>query len=179
MNLYRTKEFFFLIVITILIISSCKKEDSVVIEEEEKPIETKVEMLINGKKIITDAFATYCVDQDSEFLAISNKEVLLDTAINIFDFAEEDFVFQSVVDDTISYTLAGVALGESITGFQGLLILYNVDFPITITSNDGTIVEGFVSGTFFGINPNTQQPFFLPYSLTFSALIVEQSTYCD
>ncbi len=167
-------------VLMMLAFTSCKKENSVTLETEEKPIETKVEMIVNGRMITTNAYAEYCISSSGEFLAVSNKQVLLDTVMNLTDFAEDDFVFHYKVDSLYTYTLGGAVFGPSTTGVPGLLqVIFDVSPIITIDSNNGTIVDGSMTGNFLVLDSTLLPSKFLPYSANFSALIVQQSVFCD
>lgn len=167
-------------VLIFLVFSSCKKEDSVTVETEEKPIETKVEMNVNGRMITTNAYAEYCITATGSFLAVSNKQVLLDTVMNLMDFAEDDFVFHYNIEPGSTYTLGGAVFGPSTTGVPNLLqVIFDVSPIFTIDSNNGTIVDGSMSGNFMVIDSTGTPLKFLPYSAVFSAAIIQPSVICD
>lgn len=160
----------------LLIFTSCSEDDSVVLEEEV----TKTEMVIEvrGTTITTDAVASYCSSNGKEFIGVANKESFLDyTQIEFGDFVPEDFVFNLVNDGENAYTLGGTVFAPEVAG--GITTFSSTpDISYTVSSNDGTTISGFMEGDFLVFDSSGGFEF-VPYTVTFNALIVETSTFCD
>lgn len=178
---------FFALIATCLLFTSCAKEElfSSFKGDSNAPIFTEAEnefefnMTINGKSFTTNAFAEYCVNPNGSFLAVSNKQVLLDTVMNIMDFAEDDFVFHQRVEPGNTYTIGGAVFGPATTGVPNLLqAIFSTDPVVTITSNNGTVVDGTMTGTFMALDTNQLPSIPLPYTANFSAQIIQQSVLC-
>ncbi len=180
----------FALISTCLLFTSCSKEelfssfkgdsDAQISVEAENTFEANEFILnINGRTFTTNAYAEYCVDPSGSFLAVSNKQVLLDTTMNLSDFAEDDFVFHQRIEPGNTYTLGGAVFGSATTGVPNLLqAIFSTDPVVNITSNNGTVVDGTMSGTFMALDTNYVPSIPLPYTANFSAQIIQQSVLC-
>ena len=161
------------------VLFSCTKEDSVLIEQKEEPFSTEISLRINNQTVSTNAFATYCKSGDNEFLAVSNKEVLLDTTLLFNDFIENDFMFFTrSIDGSAPFSYGGAAFGEVFTGVPGLQVIFT-DAEINIESNDGVLVTGTMDGDFAVFDPGPGTFTLLPFSVYFSAVIIPKPELCN
>ena len=162
----------------LFVLSSCTKKDSVDIIETEEPIELGFRMSVNGVAIDSDAYAAYCQNDSIEFFVISNKEENLVWPLSINNFEAGDFTYFTNISDTgTNWGYGGQGLGEDITGFPGLSILFS-DSIIEIDSNDGEIAIGSAEGTLLGMDGQGSFVEF-PYVMDFVAEIVQESSFCD
>lgn len=169
------------VLLGLMTFSSCTKEDSVTITEtEEKAEEIKLsfKMTVNGTEIETDAVAAYCQNDSVEFIIVANKEANLSFPLETQNFEIGDFTyFTSISGEATNWSYGGQALGEDITGFPGLSILFS-DAVINIASNDGQVVAGTSQGTLVSIDQQGNLIEF-PYAMDFVAEIVQESDYCE
>lgn len=169
----------FTLFLTIGLMTSCSKDDLVEDDMKEEPIEIEFRMEINGKSLVTDAFAEYCSVDGVEFLSVSNKEILLDTVINSNDFEVNDFLFLLADTDDGDFQYGGAVFDTEISGSNVTQVIFTPDVTIDIISNDGSIVDGSMEGTFLGLDDNLEPTIVLPFTVTFTADIVGESEFCE
>lgn len=163
-----------LLVAVLFIFSSCSKNNS---------DEVGFRMAANGSEIQTDAVAAYCQTDSSEFIIIANKAENLTFPLQTQNFELDDFVYFKNISDGTSWSYGGQVIGEEVTGFSGLSILFS-DAELRISENDGETISGGAIGTLYsfeslpveGAEPNVIE---IPYAMTFVADIVEESNFCS
>jgi hypothetical protein len=170
-------QYLFLSFCLMLLFSACTKENSVTIVETVENLEVGFRMDIENNEIETDVFAATCQTDTSEFIIIANKPENLIFPLQTQNFEEGDFTYFKFTSDNTAWSYGGQALGESITGFPGLLISFS-DANIEITSNDGNLVSGSSSGVLFGFDGQGGFNTF-PYSMSFTAEIIQESDFCE
>jgi len=154
-----------LLLITILFIfSSCSKNNT---DEQ-----VGFRLFANGAEIQTDAVAAYCQTDSSEFIIIANKAENLIFPLQTQNFEVNDFVYFTNISDGSSWSYGGQALGEDMTGFPGLSILFS-NAELRISENDGTTISGGAMGTLHSASGEEY-----PYAMTFVAEIVQESDFC-
>lgn len=157
----------------IVMLSACKKEDSVTVTQTEEPLELGFKMVVNDTEIITDAVAAYCQNDSLEFIIIANKQENLNFPLETQNFEANDFVYFTGIGEN-TWGFGGQALGDDITGIDGILSIMFSNAELKIESNDGEIVVGESSGILSDGN-NAEYP----YTMTFVAEIVEESDFCE
>jgi len=166
---------FFLFIIVFY--SSCTKENSVTVIETIEEANFNYKIDVNGTVIETDAFAAYCQTDTQEFVIIANKKGNLIFPIQPFGFEVGDYVFFKSITDSYTWSYGGQTLGEDVTGFPGLSVLFS-DANIIIDSNDREIVVGSSEGVLIGMGEGGSFYSF-PYNMNFTALIIEESDFCE
>jgi len=176
-NIY--KKITYLLLVVLFAFSACTKDNSIMVIEEVEDLELGFKATVNGEEFETDAVVSYCQNDSIEFYIVSNKEVLLDFPLLIQEFEIGDFVYlKSIsIDPDSSWTLGSHALGEETTGFPGISIWFS-EADISIDSSDGALVSGVSEGNLEGIDP-FGNPVSFSYDFNFSALVVQQSNYCE
>jgi len=171
-----------------LMFTSCSKEELFSFKgDSDTPILTGPDesfgmtITVNQKSFNTNAYAEECTDTSgTSILIISNNQLLLDTHVDLNDFVDGDFQIQYRMYNGVPVVFGGAVFGPSITGGPYTIVSYDMSAVINIVSNNGTVVDGSISGNFGGIDPNTGQP--IPgaysYSATFLAQHLGQANWC-
>lgn len=176
---YKLKNFGLLLAFVVIAMSSCTPDDSVTINETEEPIELGLKMTVNGVALQADSYAAYCETDSSQFYIIANKTENLEFPFDTQNFEEDDYVYMlDSSGKTTTWGYGGQALGESVTGLDGILSVLFSDAVINITSHENEIVAGSASGTLYGTDGAGGWSTY-PYAMEFVAEIVAQSDYCD
>lgn len=175
-----TKKFPILLLMIGLFMASCS-DNSVTVEEEEEKLENSIVFQVENRTVTTDAVASYCMKNGQEHLAVSNKlELLPDSlAIDLWDSAEGDYVFQMYDGELGEFSLGTAVFGEALTGVDLKQIVTMVNVEYEITSNDGTTVSGSMTGDFLYFNELGEVQGTLPVEAAFNAEIVKESSQCD
>ncbi len=162
----------------LVVFSSCSKEDSVTLVETEEELPLQFQMTINGTTVQTDAVAGYCQNDSVEFIIIANKEANLSFPLETQNFEPDDFTYFTSISDESTWSYGGQAFGEDVTGNPGLLISFS-NAIITIEANDGQTVVGSSEGTLYGLDDQGLPTIEYPYSMEFTAEIIQESTFCE
>lgn len=168
---------FFSFFIGLMILSSCKKENITEITEIEEQLEIGFKMTMDGKEIKTDVFASYCQMGGEDYLVITNKAEHLNLPLSTEALEENDFVFiqSNTAEGSLGY--GGQVLGESITGFDGLSLLFS-EAELVIEANNGEFVIGSSAGTLTGTSVSGET-IKRTYTMEFVAEVAEENTYCE
>lgn len=163
-------------VIGSLLITSCSS-DTFEEEEKEQEVTYQMEVTLGTRSLSTDAFAVYCNTNGKEELRVSNNQALLDGEWTE-DLTDGDFVFVQVNDGTSEYALGGGFYSADLSGLANSILSITPDITFEVESNNGTTVDGSLSGNIFliDIDGNTA---FLPLSVDYTAEITGTSTFCN
>jgi len=158
----------------LLVFSSCKKDISAPINPTTSDV--GFNMIVNAKVVQNDAFAAYCENDGVEFIMIANKVENLNLPLQTENFEADDYVYFTSISDESTWAYGGQALGEEVTGFAGLSILFS-DTELRLTSNDGNLITGAANGTLLGMDGQGDFSEY-PYAMNFVAEIVQESDFC-
>jgi len=155
---------------------ACEEENHDAIVETEEPIEVETTMKITfrGSTTTVDAFASYCENGDRLFLAVSNKEELLDTSLTLDQFETDDFLLYFAQDESGVVSIGGAAFADTLNGTPITSTVLDTDANINIIEADSDIARGNMDGTFTLISGAQE-----PYSVEFVAEVVKTPSICN
>jgi hypothetical protein len=155
---------------------ACEEENHDAIVETEEPIEveTSMKITLRGSTTTVDAFASYCEDNDRVFLAVSNKEELLDTALTLDQFEADDFLLYFAKDESGVASIGGAAFADTLGGTAITSTVLDAAANINIIEANSDIARGNMDGSFALPSGAVE-----PYSVEFVADVVQTSPFCN
>ncbi len=156
---------------------ACEEENYDAIEETEEQIEeveTNMKITFRGSTRTVDAFASYCEDNGRLFLAVSNKEELLDTTLTLDQFVTDDFLLYFARDTSGVTSIGGAAFADTLAGTPVTSTVLDPAANINIIEANSDIARGNMDGVFTLISGAEE-----PYSVEFVAEVVKTPPYCN
>lgn len=170
-------KFTFCIFTLAIFMTSCSKEENKEIIEEQviETVEPILLITINGVTNEYNAYASYCNDNGKEFLQVSNNQLLLDTTLIVENFQVDDFLLFYTSDGENEFALGGATFEDDFNGTPITSVILDAEAAeITIDEITSEYAKGSMTGEFTLLNGNTA-----PYSVEFTAEIVEVSPWCQ
>lgn len=157
----------------LLLVQGCKKNEDFIVEEA-VPLSLGIRLSVDEGAFDYDAFGRFC-EADGEFvIVVANNPALLMTDVPADELDTGDFVLFRVGTDAPEYGLLYVYQTEE----DGVITTYIlVGEPDTVTEFvvEDDLIQGEASGEFV----STDGTFVVPFAVSFTSQLLEDSTLCD
>lgn len=157
----------------ISILTSCTKKETTTPEKKN----FFYKMNTNGAEMLSDVVAIHCETDSSNIYRLSNKLENFNTGT--LNYEEGDFrLFMNIIAGDEHRATGNHGLGIEFTDEDGLTIVRSTS-ELTITYVDHEIIEGTATGYHYKENPFGSDMIEFPFTLDFSAEILETADFCN
>lgn len=154
-------------------VQGCKKNEDFIVEDA-IPLNVGIRLSVDEGDFEYDAIGRFCEEDGDVFIVVANNEALLTFDVAIDELATGDFVVFRTGTESPDYAVLYVheVVENEVTTVY--ILIGEPDFIGNVLVEDD-LIQGEMSGVFTSIDGE----FEVPFNLSFTSQLVEDTTLCD